>query len=274
MVFELILSPKEAQTKPYKMLIPGMLYASMAIILSLWIFPSDPSLSTVFLTTMAGLPLLVNVLKNESEEDFNKKEYPLIGNHKDVLGVIFFLFFGMLIAFIIWYLLLPEELAGRVFYSQINTIRDVNTAINIQGNMINPTEILKIIITNNFKVLFFCLIFSLLYGAGALFIITWNASVLGTAIGNAIKANISRAIPYFQAIPMGFGQYMLHGIPELIAYFIAGIAGGIISAAVIRHDPKSKKFKEVILDSIDLIILASIVLIISGLIEVYISIGV
>ena len=94
---------------------------------------------------------------------------------------------------------------------------------------------------------------------------------MGTAIGNAIKLNISNMLSYFHAIPLGFGKYLLHGIPELIAYFLAGIAGGIISAAVIRHKFGSKKFLLVLFDSIDLIILAAIILIISAYIEVYIS---
>lgn len=270
MVFESILSPRIVRKKPWKMLILGLIYSSAAIILSLWIFPDDPSISMVFLTTIAGVPLLVSVLKIEEREDYKKKQYPLIGNHKDVLGIIFFLFIGLLISYTAWYLLLPSDISAKVFSTQTNTIKSINN--NIQGGYIQ-TELLKVILANNFKVLMFCLIFSLLYGAGALFIITWNASVLGTAIGNAISINISDTLSYFHAIPLGFGQYLLHGIPELIAYFIAGIAGGIISAAVIRYKPKSKKFKEVLIDSIDLIILASIILIAGGLIEVFISLG-
>ena len=255
------------------MFILGLIYASAGVLLSMWIFPTDPSLSIVFLTTMASIPILVLILKIEETENFQKKEYPLIGNHKDVLAIIFFLFIGLLIAFTTWYLILPQEMVDKVFLAQTNTINSINSNVRVQGSYIQ-TEFLKIILANNFKVLFFCLIFSLLYGAGAIFIITWNASVLGTAIGNAIKVNVSDAFSYVSAIPIGFGQYLLHGIPELIAYFLAGIAGGIISAAVIRHKPSSNKFKEVMLDSIDLIILASIVLIVSGLLEVYISLGV
>jgi uncharacterized membrane protein SpoIIM required for sporulation len=269
MVFESILSPKEVRKHPWKTLILGMVYSTVAIIVANWVFPSDPSLSMVFLATMTGIPLLVSVLRIEEKEDFSQKQYPLIGNHKDVLGVIFFMFLGLLISFTAWYIILPEADAQRVFNAQINTIQDINSFTNIQGNYVK-TDFLKIILVNNFKVLFFCLVFSLLYGAGALFIITWNSSVLGTAIGNAIKTNLNLT-PL--AIPMGFGQYMIHGIPEIIAYLLGAIAGGIISIAVIRRKPDSKKFKEVITDSIDLIILASIMLIISGLIEVYISMG-
>ncbi|MBD3312705.1 hypothetical protein GF352_04605 [archaeon] len=270
MVFESILSPSEVREKSWKMFLMGLLSSSAGIALSLWVFPDNPSISVVFLTTMACIPILVNVLKMEGGEDFSKKEFPLIGNHKDVLGVVFFLFFGLLLSFTTWYLVLPPEIKARVFSSQINTINNINSGI--QGGYIQTTY-LKIILANNFKVLFFCLLFSLLYGAGAIFIIAWNASVLGTAIGNVITSNIQNALSYFHAIPIGFGQYLIHGVPEIIAYFMAGIAGGIISAAVIRYKPRSKKFKEVLLDSIDLIILASVTLIISGLIEVFISLG-
>ena len=270
MVFESILHPDEVRIKPWKTTLIGLLYSSIGLIISLWVFPSDPSMSMVFLTTMAGIPLLVSVLQKEEAEDFKKKEYPLIGNHKDVLGVIFFFFIGLLISYTSWYLILPDELVRKVFESQATTIQSINN--NVQGSYVR-NELLSLILANNFKVLLFCLIFSVLYGAGAIFIITWNASVLGTAIGNAIKNLLSDSIPYVHAIPLGFSQYLLHGVPELIAYFLGGIAGGIISAAVIRHEPKSNKFKEVQLDSIDLIILASVILIISGLLEVYISIG-
>jgi len=68
-----------------------------------------------------------------------------------------------------------------------------------------------------------------------------------------------------------FLRYIIHGIPEMIAYFIAGIAGGIISVAVIRHDFRSSNFKKIVLDSIDLVLIAVIVLLLAALIEVFIT---
>ena len=119
---------------------------------------------------------------------------------------------------------------------------------------------------------FFVIIFSFLYGAGAIFILSWNASVLGTAIGNLIRNSISSLgggiSSYFHAIPLAIGTYLIHGTFEFIAYFLGAIAGGIISAAVARHSYDSPKFIEVILDSLDLIIFASITLIVAGILEV------
>ena len=72
-------------------------------------------------------------------------------------------------------------------------------------------------------------------------------------------------------LPASFLRYLIHGIPEISAYFTAGLAGGIISVAVIKHHFKQEKFWHVLYDSISLIILAIIILFIAALIEVFIT---
>jgi uncharacterized membrane protein SpoIIM required for sporulation len=133
-----------------------------------------------------------------------------------------------------------------------------------------------IILVNNLKVLTFCILFSFLYGAGAVFILTWNASVIAAAIGHLVRESISKVSDnlvsaYFQAIPLSFARYMTHGIFEMMAYFFGGIAGGLISAAVIRHRMKSNEFVDFMTDSVNLIIVACLLLIIGGLIEISVS---
>ena len=64
---------------------------------------------------------------------------------------------------------------------------------------------------------------------------------------------------------------MLHGFPEISAYFIGALAGGIVSIAVIRHDTKSEKFWRILQDSLNLIILAVVVLFVAALMEVFIT---
>jgi hypothetical protein len=67
-----------------------------------------------------------------------------------------------------------------------------------------------------------------------MFILTWNASVIGAAIGNFIRTEISRyagslgfakAAAYFQIISLGLLKYAIHGIPEILAYFTAAGRG-------------------------------------------------
>ena len=76
---------------------------------------------------------------------------------------------------------------------------------------------------------------------------------------------------YFEITSLGILRYMVHGVPEILAYFIVGLAAGIISIAIIKHDFKSKKFKHVLLDSTDLLLLALIVLVIAALLETFVT---
>jgi len=76
---------------------------------------------------------------------------------------------------------------------------------------------------------------------------------------------------YFYVIGFSILRYAIHGVPEILAYIIAGLAGGIISVAVIRHDFGTKNFERIILDASDLILIAVFVLFIAAGLEVYVT---
>jgi len=69
MVLESLTSPARAERKPSHLIFYGILYASVAIILSLWIFREQSSLIMVFLTVLASIPLIYNTLKLEERKD-------------------------------------------------------------------------------------------------------------------------------------------------------------------------------------------------------------
>jgi uncharacterized membrane protein SpoIIM required for sporulation len=112
--------------------------------------------------------------------------------------------------------------------------------------------------------LIFTLLFSLIFGAGAIFILAWNASVISAAIGIFSKSSLMN-------LPLGLFRYMIHGIPEIGSYFAGALAGGIISIAGIKHNIKSEKFWVILQDSLNLVILAVVLLIIAALIEVLVT---
>jgi uncharacterized membrane protein SpoIIM required for sporulation len=119
------------------------------------------------------------------------------------------------------------------------------------------------------KVLFVCIIFSFLYGSGALYILTWNAMVLSVAIGYHLKLLISSAGPFMAVILSSF-TFLKHGLLEMAAYFIAGLAGGILSVAVIKHHYSTPKFRRILVDSMTMFLISVAVIFIAGLIEVLI----
>ena len=155
-------------------------------------------------------------------------------------------------------------------YCSINSPGEINDCIaeysfkssGISTNALtNGTRFLSII-GNNFGVMIFTLIFSLIFGAGAIFILAWNASVISAAIGIFTSYNINE-------IPIGLLRYMIHGFPEITSYFVTALAGGIFGIGIIRHGFGDKKFIKVLMHVIFLLFSAIVILIIAALIEVY-----
>ena len=66
-------------------------------------------------------------------------------------------------------------------------------------------------------------------------------------------------------------RYLVHGIPEILAYFVAALAGGIISVAIIRKDYKTKSFQRILLDVSDPVLLSVLILFIAALLEVFVT---
>jgi stage II sporulation protein M len=272
MVIESLVNPFKAERTPWEMFFVGMFYSSIAVLLSLWIFKPHASLVMVFLTVTACVPIMYGTMKLEEKKDMEiDDEKILIKEHGKALSFFIFLFLGITISFTLWYIFLPADLTHTLFSIQTKTISDINTQITGQG--INSLPLFSKIFLNNVKVLMFCLIFAFVYGFGAIFILTWNASVIGTAIGNFVRSNIStpNIALYFQVTSLGILRYMLHGIPEILAYFVGGLSAGIISIAIIRHDFRSKKFQHVLLDSTDLLLLSLALLLIAALIETFVT---
>jgi len=64
---------------------------------------------------------------------------------------------------------------------------------------------------------------------------------------------------------------MTHGVFEVLAYFIGGLAGGIISVAIINEHFKGEYTRRILKDSFQLMLLAILLLVVGGLVEVYVT---
>ncbi len=270
MVLESLIGPIKAERNKKWLFIYGIVYATIGMIVALWVFRSQASMVMVFLTVLASFPLFYKTIRYEEKKDLKKNvpELVLIKEHGEALKYLMFLFSGFVVAFTILFLIFPPDITRSLFSSQISTIEAINS--NITGNTTSIDIFFKVL-ANNLRVLFFCIFFAFFYGAGALFILVWNASVIGAAAGSFVQSRIAEYGSYFLAIPVSLMRYMTHGMFEILAYFIAGLAGGIISVAVINHKTTSEQFKHVVIDSLDLILLGFIVLVFAAFVEVFIT---
>ncbi len=273
MVLELLVNPKKVEGKPWELFFIGAAYSFIAVFLSMWIFKSHISIVMIALTVIASIPLMRKLIEIEEEKDLKiKKELSLLKEHEKTIKTFIFLFLGFTASFCLLYLFLPAETVSQVFSTQIETITTIQSIPS--GNFINEFNSFNIIFLNNLKILIFCIAFSFFYGAGAIFILTWNASVMAAAIGSFIRNNLFYAkgvFDYFQITTIGLLQYTLPGIPEIAAYFIGALASGMISFSLMKHKFMDKNFKKVLKDISNLIGIALILLFISTIIEVFIT---
>lgn len=294
MVLENILGPERAEEKPVLMMILGFLYTTLAIFLSYYIFEAYSSIFMIFLVTLAATPTIYKLIRMEEEKDLTDlEERVLLKEHSRALKSFMYLFIGATLCFAFWYVVLPADMVSTLFHSQTSTITSINSRTptgnvigavgavgSISGNASSSASVFSRIFFNNVKVLLFCVLFSFLYGAGAIFILVWNSSIVGAAIGSFIRSSIDALVSTtcgpnvgttFCAVSSGIMRYAIHGIPEILAYFVAALAGGIISIAVINHEFTSRKFEHVLLDSADLLILAIGILFVAALLEVFLT---
>jgi uncharacterized membrane protein SpoIIM required for sporulation len=294
MVLENIISPENAENRPVLLMFLGFLYTTLAIFLSYYVFESNSTIFMVFLTTIVAAPLMYNLMKMEEEKDLTDlEEKALLKEHSKALKALMFLFIGATLCFAFWYVVLPGDMVSTLFYSQESTINRINSrvvagvssdassvAAPITGAVTSSADIFGKIFLNNIQVLLFCILFSFIYGAGALFILIWNASIVGTAMGMFIRGSIELLSSTacgpnigttFCAVSLSIFRYAIHGIPEILAYFIAALAGGIISIAVINQEFNSRKFEHILVDSADLLMLAIGVLFLAAILEVFVT---
>jgi len=276
MVFESLVPAQVAEKHPLEMIGLSFLYASIAVVLSLIVFPGYASFAMVTFTVIAFVPLMVEVIRYEhKKEESIVRKFP-IKSHKRVAAFFTFLFAGLVLAYAFWFIILPAEFTSSLFFLQINTITNITGP---SGGLILGETLGKILL-NNFRVLGLCVLFSFFYGAGAIFILTWNASIAGVAIANSVKLAVSSAASavgasgvalYFSAFSLGLLKYMTHGIPELLGYFLAGLAGGMISIAVLNYRTNPKKFGRTMWDAGNLLTAAAVLLLLAAALEVTIS---
>ena len=257
MVLEKIVTIREAVKHPLWMFVIGAIVSLISLSLAAFIFPESVGLFTTILITFTMTPFMVNLLTHEeimTEVEVKQKlKQGFFDRHRNILFVYTAFFGGMIIALSLAFLLLPEQIVTKIFSEQINEIK------LIRGDFLFSSTFLKIIL-NNIGVLFIAILFSFIFGSGAVFILSWNASVLAAAIGITAKA-----FGGIQGIPVALITYMPHGIFEITAYFLAGIAGGVLSAAVTRK--KGEYLNEVVKDSLRVVFIAVVFLSVGAMIE-------
>ncbi|MFC1723633.1 hypothetical protein ACFL0V_05825 [Nanoarchaeota archaeon] len=159
MVFESMIKPLTAIKKPWQLLFYGILVSTIGVFLGWWVFRDKADLVMIFLAVFACIPLMFHSLRHEEKLGLKINDSTkLLKRHSKVLLFYLFLFVGMTIGYVAWYVFLPASMSQVVFKQQIITIAQINTPA-VVGQATHGGLFTKILL-NNIKVMIFCILFS------------------------------------------------------------------------------------------------------------------
>jgi len=273
MVLEHIFPEDWLEKKGRYAFILGVIYSVIGILIASILFPGDPALVAVAFTSLLLLPELYKIFSIEERQEGMEQKISLKALWRDDIGTIkiyIFLFLGILLVYSAGTILLPEMQTNELFREQL----EIRLGQGFSGNAILGVfdgDLFFDLLSNNFLVLMACFIMALLTGDGAIFLITWNASVWGTIFGLTAKgcAIFSGKSPFVL-----FGLIMLivfpHMMIEAISYFLAAISGSVISKDVILEKFASHRFLEVFGFNLYLLLFALIFLVLGAAVEAWV----
>lgn len=287
MVIESLKNPLQAEKNPWKIILLGGLYTIIGLFFAWWAFRAQSSIVFVFFTAMAAIPLIYKLMNFEEKKDLSlQNETSILKEHLKSIGVVLALFLGVVIVVTIVFVIISPQATNTLFQVQLQTIGELghsSSVSDITGNAVSQMTSFTKIFFNNMRVLTFCILFSLIYGIGAIFVLTWNASVIGVALGNFIRLELSKLAGFF-----GFGhlgaylsigacgifRFFIHGIPEIGGYVVGALAGGILSASIMKHNLDKKHIEKILVDAADLLLIAVILIFLAAVLEVWVTPGI
>lgn len=270
-MLESLLEAEKAEKSPWKVFFLAIAIGAVAITLAAVLGAGDETGHLVVaFACIAATPMFVKIIQIEEREDTEpwlaKNEFGLLMRHGDMFAVFGFYFIGFIVITSLFFTMFPGEVMNDVFSTQLNELEKIN-GLKGTGNLASACGFMCLV-QNNVSVLALVMLFSFVFGAGAVYIITWNASVVGVFIGSIAKQQAittgSKIMAYFIALPYSLIALFPHGIFEVGSYFLGGLTAGMLSAAIIRKDYKNKR---VLIDIVTVAVLAIIFIVIGAAIE-------
>ncbi|MBU5678897.1 MAG: stage II sporulation protein M [Candidatus Aenigmarchaeota archaeon] len=268
-MLESLLDPKHAIKNPLEVFLVASLFTTVSILFSYFLFPDHSSVLICAYITLLFSPFFQRLFATEeAKEEYAIKHRIRIANvfqrHSDLIEIFGAFFLGIIITSSLFAVFLPEPIKFVVFKKQIEELHRI-ASLATSGKFLSfdtfsasiasiQLEKAKLIFFNNLLVLLISFISSLLFGTGALLILTWNASIIATYVAAYVETIAAKGseltIAYIIGMPSALLAITLHGIPEIIGYFFAGLAGGILSCGLVREKLWSNEMKFIFFDSL------------------------
>jgi len=267
MVLESIIPVKKVIRKPIDMFIFSLIVSLASIYLADMIFPGNSTGKIITLFITVGItPMIYGIFRQEEEiereEAENRIKESFFQRHGETILIFSLFFLGVFLSIFMIATFSEESYVKYIFQDQLSEIERVTAISNPSGAFV-ASEILQMIFENNLRVMALSFLLSFLLGSGAIIILAWNASILALYLSSFLRNGLIEEF-FVRSISL-----IPHAPIEIAAYFLAGIAGGVLSVGIIREKLFSKEFFFVLRDAFILMGLAVLAVLIGAVIEVF-----
>ncbi|MBI3413305.1 MAG: stage II sporulation protein M [Candidatus Aenigmarchaeota archaeon] len=253
----------------------GFFVNTVSTITASIIFEPAAGLVALFLVSAAAFPLMNRMFEEEEAMDVYGQP-SFFARHAKILKIYSGFFLGVLLSTSLAYFAMDAAHANNTYRFQLSALRSASINDRATGAALEPQTFDKILL-NNMRVAAISFLLSVIFGAAAVFIVSWNASVIAVFIGILAKAAaapfgfgvLSAPGAFFYGLFSAAGTIALHGIPEVMSYFVAGLAGGIISVGLSKEKINTDRFYRVAKDGATLFSLAILLIFVAAAIEAY-----
>lgn len=265
-MIESLLNPENIEKRPWEAFIAGFLFTIVACILTMQmgVTGQGTGFLVVAFVSIAAAPFIVHLFDIEEKKSWDNKNF--IDRHDELIQVFAFFFIAVIFASSLFFVLTGEQASLLMFGDQTldlcskGLIQDplcfeaclkgdlegaVCNEMMMTGQAVSFKPDFMTILLNNLTVLALAILFSFLLGAGAIYLITWNATVIGVLIakiaehpemyGSVDIGNGNIMLNYIVALPITLLRLLPHGIFEFGGYFFGAVAGGILSVSIVKN---------------------------------------
>ncbi len=264
MVFERLYSAEFLHSHPWYGFLLGIGYTILGLFIALMIFPNDPAVIAIGITSLFLIPSLseltdsaeITSKKTPSFKNFIKETLP----HTKVYVAVFF---GIFFTFAFFAIMLPKLAAGHLFKIQLDIISGKAATFSF--------PLWWDLFSWNMQVLGLSFLLSLIAGNGAILFIAWNASVWGTIFGNLAKtaALASTANPFILFVLVILSVFP-HTFLEGLSYMLSAISGTTLSDGLVKEKLMSKSMSVIFKYNLILLLISIAVLAVGMLVETYV----
>lgn len=260
------------ERRPYISFFFGFFYVFVGYFIA-QLFFGNVSVAMLFLATLLIVPSLIKLIEIEERRESVYGLRHFFKEHKDILEAYIFLFIGVFAGYVLLGYIVNLDKFSSIFQFQLDFLKsqqglskeviDKFFSTQLQPSLENVAGVLQ----SNITVMLISFVLSIFYGAGAIFLITLNASIFASFIVFVTQYLADKTSQVFLII----GMFMIHMVPEISGFLLAAIAGGVLSKALLRERWSSEHFRNVFKDAFMLLIMATLLILIAAFLEVYVT---